>query len=260
MVYGRFCGGITRWWIRSARQSCWGGAWQGKRVRSESAMVALFNLLGSEPTLVLETERVGHDLSLRVGYWGLGQSGYCFYEVGRIPYDRIAASIAREGAKRWRSSREHLRAAGVSEEEITRYGGIAADNLRVLEAEEKQAAAGVPADQFAFYKISEADHGAAAKAVAACHCLIASCVTDVYHLVHYDTPPLLPKVLVELIPSLPMEWASSLVTEVVQSFCGSMRCWQEIARHGARNCYLTSPKAWWACRTLAWREIKFMHR
>jgi hypothetical protein len=195
-----------------------GGAWQGKRVRSESAMVALFKFLGSEPTLVLETERVGRDLSLRVGYWGLAQSGYCFYEVGRIPYDKMAAAVARESAKRWRASREQLRGAGHSDEDITRYDGITADNLWLLEAEEKQAAAGVPTDHFASYKISDAGHAEVARTVAACHCLIASCVTDIYHLLHYDTPPLLPKVLPELMQILPTQWRSSLLAEVVQSF------------------------------------------
>jgi hypothetical protein len=49
------------------------GAWDSKRFRRESSIKALFEMLKSEPTLILESELVGDYLNFRLAYWGMGQ-------------------------------------------------------------------------------------------------------------------------------------------------------------------------------------------
>jgi|GEM_PF-4285027 len=200
-----------------------GGAWRATKLRSEASIKVLFNLLESEPTLVLESEIIGHDLSFRIGYWGLAQPGYCYIPVQTIHYQDMAAEEARQRAARWRELRAQLRAHGEGEDFIAKCGDGDAANLTVLEEEERLQTAGIDTNALNVaqrYKIDLGHHTRVSEALVACHCVVAACIADAYHLLHHDTPPRLPTLLPELVAALPGHQLEPLLGDIVRSFRG----------------------------------------
>jgi len=177
-----------------------GGAWDSKRSRREASIKALFSMLQSEPTLVMESEVINqNEISLRVGYWGIGQETYCYQSVAKLPYRDILCESARARAIKWKENKCKLR--GKSLVELSEIGGDNDTNLQILEKEEQLRANGINTEELPIhqsYKINDRDIEAFSQILIACHCLIAGWITDAYFFIHYDTPPLLPKLISDI--------------------------------------------------------------
>jgi hypothetical protein len=175
------------------------GAWDSKRFHSESSIKALFGLLKTEPTLILESESDGDYINFRIGYWGLGQGNYYYKTIARLSYREILEESAKSRALEWKKIRDELLALGENLEEINHLGKDNVVNLGILEKAEKWKAQGIDVTRLSLqYEISHQDFEKLCDVLINCHFLVAAWVADVYHLVHHDVPPLLP----ELLPNL----------------------------------------------------------
>lgn len=176
------------------------GAWESDRFHREASIKALFELLKSEPTLILESEIVGDYLNFRIAYWGLGQETYCYQTIiSKLDCREILYTSVKNRALKWKETANRLLACGESLEEVNRLGGDNAFNLEIWEKEEKWKRYGIDTSELVLdYKVNHKDFAALSQLLVTCHCLVAGWVADAHHLIHYDVPPLLP----ELLPSL----------------------------------------------------------
>ena len=177
------------------------GAWVSKSFHSEASIKALFAVLKSQPTLVLESEVDGNYLNFRIAYWGLNWSKYRYDSViSRLPYRDVLYESAKVRARRWLATRNRLVAAGEKPEDVDKfYGGNNLKNLKTLQKENKFKKAGVETrDLNLEYIVEREDFEELGKFFSLYHCLFAGLVADEYFLVEYNLPPLLP----ELLPSL----------------------------------------------------------
>ncbi|HEY9872159.1 MAG TPA: hypothetical protein V6D12_01920, partial [Candidatus Obscuribacterales bacterium] len=98
------------------------GAWDSNRFYGGASIKALFGMLKSEPTLILESEVDGDYLNFRVAYWGLGHQlseSYCYERIiSRLPYREILYQSAKARALKWKETRDKLLAMGRSPEEV----------------------------------------------------------------------------------------------------------------------------------------------
>lgn len=179
------------------------GAWESKRFHREASIKALFEMLKSEPTLILESEIVGDYLNFRIAYWGVGQKNYSYQTIiNQLPYKEIVDASAKSRALRWKETANKLLACGESLEEVNRLGGDNAVNLEILEKEEKWKRHGIDVSELALhYQVNSKDFAALSQVLMTCHCIVAGWIADAHHLVNYDVPPLLPKLLPELTES-----------------------------------------------------------
>ena len=192
------------------------GAWESQHFHREASIKALFETLKSEPTLILESEIVGNYLNFRIAYWGVGQKSYYYQTIiSQLDYRQIVYASAKERALKWKAIANQLLACGESPEEVKRLGGDKFFNLEVLEKEEKWKRYGIDTSDLAIeYKVDNKDFEDLSQVLITCHCLVAAWVADAHHLVNYDVPPLLPKLLPRLLENAS---DSQLVKEVMQT-------------------------------------------
>lgn len=175
------------------------GAWDSKRFHSESSIKALFGMLKTEPSLILECENDGDYLNFRIAYWGLGQDNYFYKTIARLPYREILEESARRRALEWKEIRDELVALGEKLEEINQLGKDNVINLEILEKVEKWHKKGIDISKLSLqYQVNRQDYEKLCQVLITYHCLVAGWVADIYHLVDRGVPPLLP----ELLPSL----------------------------------------------------------
>ena len=193
-----------------------GGAWESQQFHREASIKALFEMLKSEPTLILESEIVGDFINFRIAYWGFGQKNYCYKTiVSKLNYREIIYASAKRRALKWKETANRLLACGESLEEINRLGGDNSINLTILEKEERWQLHGIDSSELALdYKVNNKDFEALSQLLITCHCLVAGWVADAHHLVNYDVSPLLPKLLSHLLKNASDQ---QLVQEVMQT-------------------------------------------
>jgi tetratricopeptide (TPR) repeat protein len=208
-----------------------GGAWDNKQARREASIKALFSMLNSEPTLVLESELIGGEMVLRVGYWGIGQSSYCYQSIAKIPILTLLRESAKSRAEKWREFKKRLTKERLikmgGEEALIKMGRDNVENLRLLEQEEELREGGIELsdleERFA-YNISPKDYENLAQTLTLCHCIATAWITDAYHLVHNDTPPQLPKLLSKMTEKITEAQRKSLpILEFVRGVIGGYR-------------------------------------
>ncbi|BAZ13052.1 WD-40 repeat-containing protein [Calothrix sp. NIES-4071] len=176
------------------------GAWYSKRFHSESSIKALFGMLKSEPILILESETDGDYINFRIGYWGLGQDNYYYKTISRISYRDIVYQSAKNRALQWRQIRDELILLGEDIDEINQMGGDNVYNLELLEREKKWKDKGIDTTKIELkYRVNRQDFQKLCQVLTNCHCLVASWISDVYHLIHHDVSPLLPELLPHLV-------------------------------------------------------------
>lgn len=177
------------------------GAWENQRFHREASIKALFEMLKSEPTLILESELVGDELNFRIAYWGLGQQTYCYQTIiSRLNYKELVYTSAKKRALKWKETAKKLLACGESSEDIKKLGGDKSYNLELLEKEEKWQQLGIDTSELALnYKVKHKDFEDLSQLLITCHCLVAGWVADAHHLVQYDVSPLLPELLPQLL-------------------------------------------------------------
>ncbi|MGF1488818.1 MAG: tetratricopeptide repeat protein [Prochloraceae cyanobacterium] len=182
------------------------GTWKTQSFHSEASIKALFGVLKSEPTLVLESEIDGDYLNSRLGYWGLNWSKYCYEPIiSRLSYRELLYDSAKERAKNWLKTKYKLIAAGEKEEKIDElYGGDNVQNLISFQKEEKFKHVGIDVENLEIhYSINKQDLEHLANFLIFCNCLFAGLVIDEYFLVQYNLPPLLPLLLPDLTEKIP---------------------------------------------------------
>jgi WD40 repeat protein len=193
------------------------GAWVSKSFHSEASIKALFGVLKSEPTLVLESEVDGDYLNFRIAYWGLNWTKYRYEPIiSRLPYRDILYESAKTRARRWLKTRKKLIAAGEKPEEIDKlYGRDNVTNLRMLLREERFRVVGIDSRELELsYSINKKDFEALCQFLIIYHCVFSGLVADEYFLVQYNLPPLLPKLLPNLTNRVP---DTEVVQELIQS-------------------------------------------
>lgn len=194
------------------------GAWVSKTFHSEASIKALFGVLKSEPTLVLESEVDGDYLNFRIAYWGLNWSKYRYDPIiSRLPYRDILYEAAKSRARKWQETRTKLINAGVSSEEVDNvYGADNAKNLVLLQLEERFKESGIDSGELELdYTINKKDFEELCQFLIIYHCLFAGLVADEYFLFQYNLTPLLPQLLPELTKNVPDTEAVEEMIEAV---------------------------------------------
>ncbi len=182
------------------------GAWVSKSFHSEASIKALFGVLKSEPTLVLESEVDGDYLNFRIAYWGVNWPKYRYDPIiSRLPYRDILYEAAKTRARKWQETKTKLIAAGVSPEEVDKlYGADNAKNLVLLQLEERFKQAGINSGELELdYTINKKDFEELCQFLIVYHCLFAGLVADEYFLFQYNLTPLLPKLIPGLTENVP---------------------------------------------------------
>jgi WD40 repeat protein len=196
------------------------GAWVSKSFHSEASIKALFGVLKSEPTLVLESEVDGDYLNFRLAYWGLNWSKYRYEPIiSRLPYRDILHESAKTRARRWLKTRVKLIAAGENPEDVDKlYGRDNVKNLETLQREERFRTAGVDSSELELsYSINKKDFDELSQFLIIYHCVFAGLVADEYFLVQYNLPPLLPQLLPNLTEGVP---DTQVVQGLIQAIIG----------------------------------------
>ncbi|MGK7917378.1 MAG: WD40 repeat domain-containing protein [Prochloraceae cyanobacterium] len=210
-----------------------GGAWESKHFYGEASIKALFWMLKSEPTLILESEFEGDYLYFRMAYWGLGQEKYCYETIFKLSCRELIEESVKTRAIEWKETEQKLLALGKNPEEIRRLGGTDAINLAILEEVEQLQRAGIDTRELAFeYQVSSQDFEALCQFLTISHCLVAGWVTDIHYLVHCDLSPLLPELLPQLIDLAPEKFLQqgirttvSIYQEVFQALAAQRPYW-----------------------------------
>lgn len=177
------------------------GAWVSKSFHSEASIKALFSVLKSEPTLVLESEVDGDYLNFRTAYWGANWSSYRYEPVlSHLSYREILYDSAKNRARRWFKLRQQLIKQGNKPALIDKlYGKEYLANLVKLYQELQLQKIGAKLEEVDLdYRIDKKDLEDLYQFLIIYHCLFAGLVADEYFLCEYNLPPLLPKLLPEL--------------------------------------------------------------
>ena len=202
-----------------------GGAWDERQMHAETCIKTLFGMLQAAPTLIIESQLIEDDLNLYIGYWGIAQQHYCYQHVARISHLDLMIENARDLALQWRTIRDNLSVNGVSSEEAEKYAKVDAHNLKVYEEEERiRRLVGDQVSKLNFqqrYEFDSRHYMAVCDQIGALHCLLAGCIVDVYHLLHHDTPPLLPRLLPEFTATIPEAKVIPLLNSVAGSYCAA---------------------------------------
>ena len=177
-------------------------AWDSNRFGGGASIKALFGMLKSEPTLVLESEVDGDLLNLRLAYWSGGQEfSSSFYStvISDFPYRNLLDWSAKTRALEWETNvKKKLLALGKSEAEINqKYGGDNAFNLEILKEQEILQAAGIPVDQH--FQTNHQDMEKLCQFLTAYHNLLTAFFADVHYLIHYSLEPQLPQLILEVV-------------------------------------------------------------
>ena len=176
-------------------------AWQSKSFRGGASIKALFRMLKSEPTLILESEVEGDNLNLSVAYWTGGQEIY-FYKTVAVdfPYRSILDWSARNRATEWKTNiRDRKLAEGLSIEQIEQLYGRENNpiNLEIWEQEERDKQQEIEIQRQYAYHVKDGEM--LCQFLTAVHCLLAGWFADCHYLIHDNIelqfPASLPKLI-----------------------------------------------------------------
>lgn len=193
-----------------------GGACDRHKFQGEASIKALFGVLQSQPTLILESEVAGDRLNFRIAYWGLNDGNYYYQTIAKIPYAEILTESAQQRAIAWKTLRSQLIAAGEDPELVDDLGGNNAANLAILERELRWQHQGIDPTQLRLkYQFNCQDLDVLCQYLIRCHTLVAAWIADIYHLLTRDVQPQLPQLLSNLLQE-PIE--RSLIEAIVGGY------------------------------------------
>ncbi|MDK2407790.1 GUN4 domain-containing protein [Aphanizomenon sp. PH219] len=174
------------------------GAWDSNKYHGGASIKVLFEMLKSEPLLILESEIEGDYLNFRVAYWGYGDTQYKYATaLARLPYTNIIYESAKARAIKWKPARDMLIQQGKNPKLINE---LDTHNLEILEEEEQLKSFGIDtSDLPPRYKVNNKDFDAFYQFLITIHALFAGLTIDFHYLIHYDVTPLLPGLLSELV-------------------------------------------------------------
>ena len=197
------------------------GAWESKRFHSEASIKALFGMLKSEPTLILESEFDGDYINFRVAYWTIGQPNYSYQTIiSQLSYRDILYDSAKTRARKWKVTKDKLLALGKTQADIDKRGGDNEINLKIWEEEQSLREEGIDDDELEIhYKINSKHFEDLYQFLITCHCLVAGWIADTHHLFLHDFTPLLPQLLPDLTQNIPEgEVADSVIWMVISGY------------------------------------------
>ncbi|MGL6136372.1 MAG: tetratricopeptide repeat protein, partial [Planktothrix sp.] len=197
------------------------GAWESKRFHSEASIKALFGMLKSEPTLILESEFDGDYINFRVAYWTIGQLNYSYQTIiSQLSYRDILYNSAKTRARKWKVTKDKLLALGKTQADIDKRGGDNEINLKIWEEEQSLREEGIDDDELEIhYKINSKHFEDLYQFLITCHCLVAGWIADTHHLFLHDFTPLLPQLLPDLTQNIPEgEVADSVIGMVISGY------------------------------------------
>lgn len=194
------------------------GAFESKKYHGQASIKALFGMLKSEPTLILESEIDGEYWNFRFAYWGMAASMPIYKTVfSRFPYQDMVCESAKENARKWKSTHDRLKQQGEKPEE---FSETYTHNLKILGYEEDFLANGDDIKSIQHrYRLQKDDFNEFFEYLGLLHCLLAGWTADYYHLTHYETMPALPGVLPELLKRIPdSDAASGVLKSIAESY------------------------------------------
>ncbi|MCB8777088.1 SUMF1/EgtB/PvdO family nonheme iron enzyme [Planktothrix agardhii 1032] len=197
------------------------GAWESKRFHSEASIKALFGMLKSEPTLILESEFDGDYINFRVAYWTIGQPNYSYQTIiSQLSYRDILYDSAKTRARKWKVTKDKLLALGKTQADIDKRGGDNEINLKIWEEEQSLREEGIDDDELEIhYKINSKHFEDLYQFLITCHCLVAGWIADTHHLFLHDFTPLSPQLLPDLTQNIPEgEVADSVIGMVISGY------------------------------------------
>lgn len=211
-----------------------GGAWKHSNSYGESSIKALFWMLKSQPTLILESEIVGEELIFRFAYWNLGQEQYFYKTILQLPYQNFLEKLAENRALEWQKHRDKLLQLGQDLETIERLGGNNEINLAVFEELQRLRAAEIEIKDISLsYHISQQDLKYFFQFLTFVHCLVTGWVADIHYLINNDIAPIFPQLLPQLIEQ---HSAQSLDLNIIKT---TVSLYQEILH------ILSQERAYW---------------
>ena len=211
-----------------------GGAWESKRFHGEASIKALFTMLKSEPTLILESEVEDDKLHFRLGYWGLGQHQYYYETIFTFPYYDFLLTSAKERAKQWQNIANNLVNLGKTPEEIAKLGAECQTNWTLLQEEEYLLSQGINTCDFTFaYQIGKRDIEQLVQFLVTCHSIVTAWLVDIHYLIQDDQEPILP----ELLPSLMANYG--VHQDLAEVFNTVISAYQEVIL------FLTKERPYW---------------
>jgi hypothetical protein len=197
-----------------------GGVWETKARHSENAVILLFSLFSSVPTLIFECEIEGEFLNFRVASWDIGQEIYKYKSIlSEFNCSSFLYDVTRNHAHQWREQKTKLLQKGRTLEELKKLGGDDELNLGILEHEESLRKDGYEGQLN--YKVTPKAVQELVKHLRVLHCIFVGLALDEYYFMRYNVGLQLPKVVNSLISDLPQYEQNNLlgaITDYYESF------------------------------------------
>ncbi len=188
--------------------------WHRRRYKGACSIQTIFEMLKSQPTVILDLEIQDYYLNFRVFYWEVGQKEYsCAQILSKFPFREIVYESAKSRARKWKTVKELLEKTGQNPQEINLLDSY---NLEVLQLEEKIRQFGIdPRKLTRRYKLKQEDLTALAQFILNCNCLVTACFADIHHLITNNVTPQLPRLLPQLIPNV---WDEKTIQAIISQY------------------------------------------
>jgi len=114
-----------------------GGIWETKARHSENAVILLFSMFSSIPTLIFECETEENFLNFRVASWDIGQETYKYKSIlSEFNCTEFLYEVAKFQARAWRDQKVKLLQIGRQAKDLKGLRRDDETNLEILECEE----------------------------------------------------------------------------------------------------------------------------
>ena len=193
-----------------------GGIWETKARHSENAVMLLFSMFSSVPTLIFECETEGEFLNFRIASWDIGQETYRYKSIlSEFNCTEFLYEVAKFHAQNWKEKKDLLLQKGRTEEELKKLGGDDEINLGILKYEADLKKDGY--DGFLDYKITPKAIEELVKHLRILHSIFIGLSVDEYYFSRYNVTPKLPSLVNQLIDDLP-DYECIFLKNVVTSY------------------------------------------
>lgn len=204
------------------------GAWHQKAFKGAAAAASVFEMLRSEPTLIVETSLEGEHLFVRFAYWGSGWGKFRYRTILNISWRETLDQLAKIRAEEFQHQVSKWKAAGKAMADFEKFYSAETfdaviSNYELLRREAAASSAGVPPEPEGFsYRWLKSDFNDLLNIVSMLHCFILGLIADEYFLVDVPAPersaPLLPVQLPSMLRKLPRVLAGELMVMATVSY------------------------------------------
>lgn len=204
------------------------GAWQQKSQKGAAAAASVFEMLRSEPTLIIESSLEGEYLFIRLAYWGSGWENYRYRTIFSISWPETLNDLAKNRAEEWCQHLVSWKVAGKPTSEFEKFYSaqtsdamFANHELSIREAAARNAGVPVESEDFV-YRWLKSDFNDLVEMVSALHCVTLGLLADEYFLIDVSAQeradPLLPAQLPGMLRKLPRLLAGELMAMAAVSY------------------------------------------